>query len=183
MANVTMAKPQVGGAILRAPKGTALPTDTTTALNSAFKSLGYISADGVSNSNTPSTESVTAWGGATVLDVQTSKPDTFTFTMLESLNPEVLKTVYDDGNVTGTLTAGITIKANEGEMTSHSYVVDMILVDGAKKRIVIPDARVTAIGDIAHTSTSAVMYQVTLSAYPDANGNTHYEYIKGASAS
>ena len=38
--NVTAGKPKKGGAVFRAPVGTALPTDTTTQLNEAFKALG-----------------------------------------------------------------------------------------------------------------------------------------------
>ena len=36
---VTVSKPKVGGAVWRAPLGTTLPTDATTALDKAFKSL------------------------------------------------------------------------------------------------------------------------------------------------
>lgn len=182
MSNVTAAKPKVGGGIYRAPLKTELPTDTATALNEAFKSLGYISEDGVTNSNSPSSDSISAWGGSTVLDVQTAKPDTYTFTMLEATNVEVLKTVYGKDNVTGTLADGITITANDGELEKNSYVIDMILADDTKKRIVLPEAKVTSIGDIQYISNGAIMYQVTLSAYPDESGNTHYEYMKGANA-
>ena len=45
--NVTAAKPKIGGAVYSAPLGTTLPKDATTALDKAFKALGYISEDGL----------------------------------------------------------------------------------------------------------------------------------------
>ena len=180
--NVSVAKPKVGGAIFVAPVGTALPTDVTTALNEAFQNVGYISEDGVVNTNSPDTDTIKEWGGASVGKIDNGKDDTFQFTMIEALNPTALKLVYGADNVSGTLAAGITVKANSNEQPDVSLVIDMILKGGALKRVVLPSAGVSEVGEVTYAATSAIGYQTTLLATPDASGNTHYEYIKAAAA-
>ena len=176
--NVTAGKPKVGGAIYRAPIGTTLPTDATTALASAFVCLGYVSEDGLTNSNSPETEAIKAWGGDTVLQVLTSKEDTFQFTLIEAMNEDVLKLVYGASNVSGTLATGITINANASSPDANAFVIEMVYNNSHVKRVVIPNAFVSEIGDITYTDGEAVGYETTIACTPDASGNTHYEYIK-----
>ena len=172
VSNVTAGKPKVGGAVFRAALGSTLPTDATTALDAAFKSLGYCSEDGVTNSNSPDSTDIKAWGGDTVLNIQESKDDTWQFTLL--------KAVYNDSNVSGTLATGITVTANATESETASWAIDMVLRDGAVKRVVIPNGKISEVGDVQYTDSDAVGYEITITAMPDTAGNTHYVYIQRA---
>lgn len=175
--NVSYGKPKVGGAISVAPVGSTLPTDAKTALDGAFKSLGYISEDGLVNTNSPESDKIKAWGGDTVLIVSSEKPDTFQFTLIEIMNIDVLKTVYGSKNVSGDIESGITIKVNSDPAVANAFVIEMILKGGILKRIVIPNATVSEVGDIEYKDDDAVKFELTLEALPDRDGNTHYEYI------
>lgn len=177
--NVTTGKPKVGGAIYTAPLGTELPKDSTTQLESAFKGIGYISEDGLTNSNSPSSSNIKAWGGDIVMTTSNEKPDTFKYKLIEGMNVDVLKHVYGSDNVVGnSIKEGITIKANNNMQEGSVLVMDMILKGNTLKRIVVPKAYVTSVGDIVYKDNDVVGYETTVTALPDEDGNTHYEYIK-----
>ena len=93
---------------------------------------------------------------------------------------EVLKSVYGDNAVTGALDTGITVDANNKQLHGSCYVVDMVLKDDSLKRIVIPNATLTSLGDVVYKDGEIVGYEVTLTALPDENGSTHKEYIISA---
>lgn len=176
--NVMVGKPKATGAVFRAPLSTTLPTDATTTLDVAFVEQGYCSEDGLTNSNSPSSENIKAWGGDIVYTYQSEKPDTFSFTLIESGSDAVLKTVYGDSNVTGAFATGLTVTANAKELPESAWVIEMVRRDGGPHRIVIPSGKISEIGEITYSDTEAIGYAITLSCTPDSSGNTHYEYMK-----
>lgn len=185
----SVGKPKIGGGVFRAPLGTTLPTDATTALSATFKNLGYVSDNGVVNAKTRENTEVNAWGGDKVRDLQTSKVDTFQMTFIEARNVDVLKAVHGDDNVTET-NGMITIRENSNELDRAVWVIDEIMNDGYLKRTVIPDGKITEVGDITHKDDELIGYEVTISAYPHNedgySGDTHREFIEadsGASGS
>lgn len=181
---VTAGKPAIAGAIHVAPKGSLMPTDATSALDTdLFKCLGYCSEDGLTNSTNLETTEIKAWGGTTVLTIQTSKDDNFSFTLIEVLNLDVLKFVYGSANVSGDLDEGITVKVNDSDVEEVALVIDMILRDNTLRRIVIPDCKISEMGDIVYSDGDAVGYETTVVCMPDSAGNKHYEYTVKSSIS
>ena len=176
--NVSTGKPKTAGAVFRAPAGTAVPTDATTELAATFKAMGYVSEDGLTNARSSDSDTIREWGGDAVYETEDNVEDTFQLTLIEALNPEVLKAVHNDGNVTGTLAAGITVTVNGEEHESAAWVIDMILRGGVLKRICIPDAAISEVGEVVYRRNEAIGYQITLKANADVSGNYHYEYIK-----
>lgn len=174
---VSVGKPKISGAIYSAPIGTTLPTDATTALAAAFKPLGYVGEDGLVHSNSMTRDNFRAWGGDIVYSALSQKTDSFRYTLIESLNADVLKFVHGDGNVTGSLTTGIAVKGNGIDPGEKSIVVEMILRGGGTKRIVIPRGILNELGDVTYRDNEVIGYACTMLGMADDDGNTYYEYI------
>ena len=89
----------------------------------------------------------------------------------------MLKVIYGDANVTGTVDTGATVNVTTEDYADRAWVFDMVL-RGVKKRIVVPNAKITALGEIVYNDSSAVGYDITITAAPNSGGVTHYEYLK-----
>jgi len=176
---VTAASPRTTGVVYRAPAGTTLPTDATSSLSSAFVSLGYLSEDGFTNNYERSSEDIREMGGAVVLTVQTETTDKFQFKLIDALAPEVLKAVYGDSKVSGTLATGIDVTVDGSEAEESVWVLETIMRDGALQRIVIPDGKVSEMGEVAYRRNEAVGYDITITALLDSvAGFNHKTYIQ-----
>ena len=178
--NVTTGKPKVSGAVYVAPKGTTLPTDATTALSASFTNLGYVSDAGLENSNDMNISSIKEWGGLIVYQSLDEFTDQFKLTLIEAKSIDVLKAAYGDDNVTES-SGTIHVEVNADDPHERVWVFELVLRGGIAKRIVVADGAVTSRDAITYTASDAVGYGLTISAYPDANGKTHDEYIESAS--
>ena len=158
-----------------APASTILPKDAVTELGTAFENVGYCSEDGLTNSVTTESSSIKAWGGDEVLNIQTSRSETFSFAMIET-NEAALCQIYGKDNVT-IVDDSLSILHNSTLKGSHVWVFEILLTNERVKRIVVPSGKITSVDDIAYKDGEAIKYGVTLSALPDPDGNTAYEYI------
>lgn len=175
--NVTFGKPKIGGAVFSAPIGTTLPVSANEELAEAFENLGYVSEDGLTNATEIDSEPIRAWGGDTVATAFNGKTDQYSFKLIEALRIEVLKEVFGKDNVTGDLATGIKVKSNQAELEDHVVVIDQIFRGGVLSRHVLPRAKVSAVDDIVYADGELVGFSVTLDAFPDEEGNTHYQYM------
>jgi len=176
MSNVSPAKPGVGGGVWLAPFGSTLPTDASTALDSAFKALGYVDENGVTRNISRSNTVVHAWGGDPVAVLSNQKTETFKFKCIEPSNVDVLGLTF--GEAAGTLAEGITVKSKADISTPHAFVISTIMSNNVHQRMVIPQGVVTDIGDIVYRDNELVGFDLTITAIADEQGNTAYEYQK-----
>jgi hypothetical protein len=108
------------------------------------------------------------------MTTQTDYSEKFTFSLLETLSDEVKKLVFGDTNVTESAGA-ITAISNAKELEEHAMVFEMVQGTKAVRRV-IPSGKVSEIGDIVYVDGEPVAYELTVTALPDASGNTSYEY-------
>lgn len=176
--NVSTGKPNISGAVYVAPMTATLPTDATTALGADFVCLGYVSEDGLENNNELDVSEIKAWGGNIVYRSLNGLDDTFSLSLIESENVDVLKNVYGDANVTVDANGNVTINIVAEDPQEKIWVFELAMRGGRAKRIVIPDGAVTARETITYNDSDAVAYGITVSAYPDSTGKTHTEYLE-----
>ena len=174
--NVAVAKGVAGGYYYAAPVGSTLPTDYESELDAAFKLLGYISEDGITESTDEDTTDVNDMNGDMVLSEQATHTKTFGNTMIET-KAGVLKEYFGDDCVTDEK-GMITVVEKSGMRRNHSYVYDLALQNGRRERIVVPNGKVTEVGEITYASGEALGYETTTTAFPDESGAKTYRYIQ-----
>lgn len=172
----------VAGYLFRAPAGTALPTDESTALNAAFKDQGFVSEDGIERAIKKAYETIRDMAGNEVLKPRTEHGVSVKFSLLETLNGETAKTVYGASAVTvtaATSTSGtkMAIAYSGAEVSDASEWVLETALGGKAKRHIWPNAVIsTEEQTVTLDSKTANSFPLELTLYPDEDGNYFYEY-------
>ena len=162
------------GAVYVGPTSSTAPTGATSSLT-GFTELGYVHADGVTETRDRSTNQIRAWQNADLLrEVVTESTATFQFTLLET-NLETLAAFYGSAVDVADGSVEINPAATGGR---KSFVID--LVDGADAiRTYIPSGEILSVGEQVYQNGEAVGYDVTITAYASSDG---YSFKKFYSA-
>jgi hypothetical protein len=172
-------KPVAAGGVAVGALGVTLPQTAVDTLDDALVRAGYISEDGVTKSESRDTNEIKDWGGLTVKRSTTGFGVTLAFQFLEYLNPDAARAVYGARNVTvtpATATTGEQMRVNvTADDAPHlSWVFDM--ADGdAHLKVVCEDGQITETGDTPYSNSDGAVRDVTLTAFPDADGVYIYE--------
>lgn len=166
----------VTGALRVAEVGSEIPA-AMGAWVTPWKSLGYISGDGITESLDESREEFIPWqSGSPIRTSVTTSVKTFQTVLWES-NFDTVSLFYrkgiDDFETTpGVGGAGDVLSFTEGDKPKQdvrAFGID--IVDGAyARRIILPYAEVTDRGDVVYKTDSIIAYEVTITAYVGPDG-------------
>ena len=169
-------------AILHAPVGTTMPTladvkNSGVTINQAFTGNEYVSEDGLTLTPSISTADIKDWSGAVVRKVLESFDGTLSWKMI-STNAGSLGVAFGSNHVTtsaASTTHGSQVKANIGAHLPDPQAWLFLIKDGDARIIIeVPNGQITEVSETTFNPNKAVGWSVTLSCYPDANGESIY---------
>ena len=173
-AEVGVGSAKVTGAIWVAPKGTALPTDASTALSGTYKLLGFTSDAGVTISESRSNTAIKAWEGLTeVYNVVSEYTESVSFMPIQ-INQDVAELTWGPDNVT-VATNKITAKHTADTLEPVCIVIETSPRENIVKRYCGTFQLITR-GDATLDGTQVDGRQLSFNAIADAYGVTMYEY-------
>lgn len=172
--NVRIDKPLAAGAIWVAPVGSPIPTDPSAPLDASFLCAGYLLKGGVTNANDRSSTNIVAYGGDIVAVASSDDVSTFAFTLIET--NDVSMGMYRGKSNVSTTGNVRTVKYNSKDLDHYAMVIELLSTSGLKRRIVGGDSQVTQRGNIVYQDEDASAMPVTMTCFPDSNGNKALEY-------
>lgn len=152
--------------------GSTAPTDSTTALNAAFKNTGMITEDGLTVKFAESTKKIKAYGSpATQRTLVTDQEYTFDLAFLETnqYSQAVFHRLAISAITPGVGTGAFSVTS--GTFTRQLYAGVFDMIDGVNHiRAYCPSLEVTGRADVKFSNGSEAPWGVTLTAYPNSSG-------------
>lgn len=162
-ANVSSSKPYVEGAISIAPLGTEIVYSATTPLPATYKSLGYLSNDGITQNDEVETDDYAAYGGDVVMKDVTKSSKQMSFTCIET-KLDTLKFYYGADNVSGT-EDNIEILEKVLAETQFVLVRRVLLGNRRLEYSVAPVAQIVELGERTYKDGEPIGYPVTVECF------------------
>ena len=174
--NVSAGKGVKGGYVFSAPEGTTLPTDIETALDPAFKCLGFISEDGYVETVEEDSNDIVDMNGDLLDSSNSNRVESAQVTFAE-IKAETLKRQYGDKNVTDE-GGVITVKHNRDSHPIFPYVLELVLKNGRRWRKVVPKGQSSELDDLTIASSELCQRALTIKYLADENGDTCTDYFE-----
>lgn len=157
------------GSIWKAPLGTTLPTDSTTAWGTGFKNLGY-ATDGFTLTQDLKRQDITAWQSLSpVRSIATQLIRKMSFESLES-NKDTVPLAWGGATMTPGTAGVYTLAIPDGSPTDFILGVDWS--DGTlSQRIIVQHATLLTLPTIKFVRTDAVRYPLEVQALVPSDGS------------
>jgi len=180
VAEIAAPSPKVTGGVRFAPFGTTLPTDSTSALDPAFVSLGRVEQNGLDRTEDRPEGKQYDWGGNLIAILQDHYGLQLKFRLLQMMNAQVQAAAHGASNVTttpATATTGTLITANiNGQLLDTGIWVFDAYYMKMTARLVLPYGRPTTVAGPKWSHKELATFDMTVEALPDNSNNFAYEY-------
>lgn len=169
--NASKIKVAGSGAIWKAPAGTTLPVDSTTAFGAGFVSLGWISEDGFEVEQSLKTKNVMGWQSVEVLRVvNTSIERSVKFSALES-NNETVRLAWGGATITAGTSGAYTVDLPAAQVINE-FIIGIDWFDGTNnQRILIKRAVLKSLPKVKFSRQDAINYEFEIMALAPADGS------------
>ncbi|MFD4394646.1 phage tail protein [Kitasatospora sp. NPDC058478] len=168
-----------GGGWVAAP-GTTSPTSPIVQPAAPWLPLGAISDDGLKYGFDEDAQAFTPWGFTAPFRTQTTKSlRTFGIKLWETSRTTVKSLMYRVPEASLTPTTGITSYAETAAPQPDRRAFWFVVVDGSTYNgFYVPQGEITDRSDVTFKQDEMAGYEVKITAYPDAAGNTVYHLDK-----
>lgn len=166
----------VGWSVDKGAAAPAAPADPAAIPSSAWIPLGAITEDGLTKAMDEDRTGIRVWGIQTDFrTIVTSSVTTFQLSLRETERDICVSLMYKKTLAELARSGGIRRYATESSPAPDRRAFLFKCIDGnLVKQFFIPEGEVTARGDEQYQPSDSALYQLTISTYPDAVGNTIY---------